>query len=158
MATVRYDPSKDAGLNMFPAEAAEEVGEHSPLNREGFFDDRTVLVQRTLRSGQSICYPGNVVIIGNVNPGAEVVAGGNIVVMGYLRGIAHAGASGNLGAVVVAFRLYPTQLRIAGHISRAPDGERARPSRPEIARIEDGVVIVEEYKAGSLFLAGKVVT
>ncbi|MBC7106160.1 MAG: septum site-determining protein MinC, partial [Firmicutes bacterium] len=78
-------------------------------------DDQTILVRRTLRSGQRLCYNGNVVILGDVNPGAEVVAAGNVIVMGVLRGVVHAGANGNEEAVVLAFRLRPTQLRIAGH-------------------------------------------
>ena len=108
-------------------------------------DYRTVLIQRTVRSGQTIRYPGNVVVMGDVNPGAEIVAGGNIIVMGSLRGIAHAGAAGNTKAVVAAFRLQPTQLRIANHITRAPDGENWSPEQPEIAYIKDGVVLIDPY-------------
>ncbi|MEW6661352.1 MAG: septum site-determining protein MinC [Bacillota bacterium] len=113
-------------------------------------DYRTVLIQRTVRSGQSIRYPGNVVIMGDVNPGAEIIAGGNIIVMGNLRGMAHAGASGNQNSVVAAFRLQPTQLRIADHITRAPDGESVKPDQPEIARIQNGVVVIERYQPNSL--------
>ncbi|MDW7674974.1 MAG: septum site-determining protein MinC [Bacillota bacterium] len=108
--------------------------------------ENTILFQRTLRSGQSIKYPGNVVIVGDVNPGAEIIAGENIIVMGNLRGIAHAGASGNEDAVVTAFRLLPTQLRIANHITRAPDGEKVDPQYPEIARIRNGMVVIELYQ------------
>ncbi|WP_202820050.1 septum site-determining protein MinC [Calderihabitans maritimus] len=109
----------------------------------------TILVQRTLRSGQSIHYPGHVVIMGDVNPGAEVVAAGNIVVMGSLRGMAHAGAAGNERAMVIAFRLKPTQLRIANHITRAPDGEeKLEPTQPEVARIKGGNVVIERYFPG----------
>ena len=81
----------------------------------------TLLLCRNLRSGQKICSDGNVVILGDINPGAEVVAGGNILVMGSLRGIAHAGAGGDETAVVAAYRLNPTQIRIANHITRPPD-------------------------------------
>lgn len=109
----------------------------------------TILLQRTLRSGQAVRYPGNVVIMGDVNPGAEIMAGGNIIVMGSLRGVAHAGAGGNEGAVVAAFRLKPSQLRIASHFTRAPDGEYPEPEHPEIAKIIDGVVIIENYHQGS---------
>lgn len=108
-------------------------------------DDHTILVRRTLRSGQRLCYSGNVVILGDVNPGAEVVAAGNVIVMGVLRGVVHAGANGNEEAVVLAFRLRPTQLRIAGHITRPPDDETAAPEQPEVARIKDGVVTIEAF-------------
>lgn len=111
--------------------------------------ENTILLQRTLRSGQSIRYPGNVVIMGDVNPGAEVVAGGNIIVMGNLRGVAHAGATGNEDALVAAFRLNPSQLRIANHFTRAPDGKYPEPQQPEIARIAGGTLVIENYPPGS---------
>lgn len=105
---------------------------------------QTILVQRTLRSGQSIFFPGNVVIIGDVNPGAQVTATGDVIVVGALRGMVHAGAGGDEGAIVVAFRLEPTQLRIANHISRPPEGMTAA-KHPEVARIRNGVVTIEAY-------------
>ena len=67
---------------------------------------------------------------------------GNIIVMGHLRGVVHAGAFGCES--IVAARLQPTQLRIANHITRAPDGEEIVPKQPEIARIHNGVVIIEK--------------
>ncbi|MGB9803727.1 septum site-determining protein MinC [Desulfofundulus sp.] len=108
-------------------------------------DDNTILIQRTLRSGQKIHYDGNIVIIGDINPGAEVVATGNIIVMGAVRGVVHAGAGGNEKAMVLAFRLEPTQLRIAGHITRPPDEQSSRPERPEVARIKNGLVTIEIF-------------
>ncbi|MCL4424987.1 MAG: septum site-determining protein MinC [Firmicutes bacterium] len=109
------------------------------------------MVKRTLRSGQSIRYSGNVVVLGDVNPGAEVVASGDIIVMGVLRGVAHAGAQGNDRAVVAAFRLQPTQLRIGNYISRPPDNESNEPpSGPEVAQIKNGLVVVEAYQPQTL--------
>ncbi len=103
---------------------------------------QTLLIRRTLRSGQRIGYEGNVVVLGDANPGSEIVAAGDIIVVGALRGVAHAGASGNGGAIVAALRLAPTQLRIAGRIAIPPD-ETANPGRPEMARLSDGGIIVE---------------
>lgn len=117
-------------------------------NLDTFTDENTILIKRTLRSGQSIHFDGNVVILGDVNPGAEIIASGNIVVMGALRGVVHAGATGDEEASVSAFRLQPTQLRIANHITRAPDGEYLTPEYPEIASIKDGVVVIEIYQVG----------
>ncbi|GFN22601.1 MAG: septum site-determining protein MinC [Thermoanaerobacteraceae bacterium] len=108
----------------------------------------TLLVRRTVRSGQRIDYPGNMVIMGDVNPGGEVVAGGHVIVMGALKGIVHAGAEGDEGAVVIAFDLRPTQLRIAGYIARPPDVEDKPTRQPEIARVQDGTVIIERYQPG----------
>lgn len=107
-------------------------------------ENQTVLIQRTLRSGQSIFYPGNVVVLGDVNPGAQVTATGDVVVVGALRGTVHAGAGGNEAAVVVAFRLEPTQLRIANHVSRPPVG-MIPAGQPEVARIKDGVINIEVF-------------
>ena len=110
--------------------------------------DLTLLIERTVRSGQSVNYPGHVVVMGDVNPGADIVAGGNILVFGSLRGVAHAGALGDANAVVAALRLSPTQLRIAGHITRAPDGEEVKPHQPEVAKICDGAIVIEGYYSG----------
>ncbi len=106
----------------------------------------TVMLCRHLRSGQKIFTQGNIVILGDINPGAEIIAGGNILVMGSLRGMAHAGALGDEEAVIAAFKLNPTQLRIASHITRAPDGERLEVNNPEIARIRAGKVVIERLK------------
>lgn len=108
--------------------------------------DAGIMVRRTLRSGASLHAPGHITIIGDVNPGAEVVAGGNVVVWGRLRGLVHAGAHGNEDAFVCAMDLSPTQLRIAGHIA-IPPAERGQVS-PEIARVQDGQVIAENWTLG----------
>ncbi|MBN1936493.1 MAG: septum site-determining protein MinC [Anaerolineae bacterium] len=103
-----------------------------------------ILVQRTLRSGQSIHYSGHVVIIGDVNPGAEIVAEGDIVVWGHLRGIVHAGAAGDEERCICALAFSPTQLRIGSRIARPPDQRRARKKfGPERAYISDGQIVVE---------------
>lgn len=107
----------------------------------------TVMIHRTLRSGQNLHYDGNVVVMGDVNPGAEVVASGHVLVMGALRGLVHAGATGEEEATVTALCLAPTQLRIASHITRPPDGNEDEQSKlPETARIKDDAVIIEEYQ------------
>lgn len=105
--------------------------------------ENAVLVRRTLRSGYSLQHPGHVIVIGDVNPGAEIVAGGNIIVWGRLRGVVHAGAEGDEQAIVCALDLSPTQLRIAGHIALSPQ-RRGKP-RPEVARIEDERVVAEAW-------------
>ena len=106
----------------------------------------TVMYEKSLRSGQNINFDGNVVILGDVNPGAEIVAGGHILVMGSLRGLVHAGAAGDEDATVTALHFSPTQLRIASHITRPPDGKKEDGAGyPETARIKDGIVVIEKY-------------
>jgi septum site-determining protein MinC len=109
-------------------------------------------VRRTLRSGQRIQYPGNVVLVGDVHPGAEIVAGGNIVVWGKLLGMAHAGAMGDEAAVICALELAPSQIRIAGYISRAPDEKRRRKLQPEMASVRDHRIIAEPYTPSKIVL------
>jgi len=103
-----------------------------------------VLVRRTLRSGFSLHHVGHVVVIGDVNPGAEIVAAGDVVVWGRLRGMVHAGAEGNEQAVVCALDLSPTQLRIASQIALTPK-RRGKP-QPEMARIRNGQVVAEPWE------------
>ncbi len=116
-----------------------------------------ILVRRTLRSGQSVRYPRHVVVIGDVNPGAEIIAGGDVVVWGRIRGTIHAGAGGNDQAVVCALSLSPTQLRIGGHIARPPSDEPSRHgghsrssqevqgAAPEVASVQNGQIVVEPW-------------
>ena len=101
-------------------------------------------VYGTLRSGQEIAFNGNIVVIGDVNPGAQLKAKGNIVVLGSLKGLAHAGIGGNTKAVVAAYSLLPTQLRIADLIVRPPEDDMQY-KYPEIARIVNGEVVIEPY-------------
>ena len=105
--------------------------------------DEAVLVHRTLRSGHNINYFGHVIVVGDVNPGAEIVAGGNIVVWGRLRGTVHAGADGNKNAIICALNLTPTQLRIADQISVMPTQKKK--TGPEVARLVDNRVIAEPW-------------
>jgi septum site-determining protein MinC len=110
-------------------------------------DDETALwLNKTIRSGTRIEYSGHIVILGDVNPGAEVIADGSVIVWGRLRGVVHAGAKGNQEAVVCALDLSPTQLRIAGQIAVAP--ERRGKSLPEIVRIKDGQLQAETWTQG----------
>lgn len=81
----------------------------------------TLYVQRTLRSGQSLKSDGNIVIIGDVNPGAEIIAKGDITVWGVLGGIAHAGSDGNNYSRIRALKLHAIQLRIGDIFARRPD-------------------------------------
>jgi len=108
--------------------------------------DLGVLIRRTLRSGQVVQYPGHVVVIGDVNPGAEIIAGGDVVVWGKLRGIVHAGATGDDEAMVCALSLAPLQLRIGNHIARAPEGREDLPERPEMASVQDGEIVAEPWE------------
>lgn len=76
-----------------------------------------------LRSGQSIEYPGSVVVLGDVNPGAIISAGGNVVILGSLKGTVHAGKDlKSYKPFVMAIGMYPVQIGIGNVIARSPDG------------------------------------
>jgi septum site-determining protein MinC len=105
--------------------------------------DAAKWVKGPLRSGGRICYEGNVVVLGDVNPGAEVIAGGSIIIWGRLRGVVHAGAQGDESAVICALELLPTQLRIAGEIAVSP--KKQGKSQPEVARLKDGHLTAEPW-------------
>lgn len=100
----------------------------------------------TVRSGQTLEFPGNIVILGDVNAGAYVIASGDIIVMGRLHGVVHAGAEGEERAVVIGANFRPSQLRIAQYIGRPPDEHpRSRVKRPqtEKAYVKDGAIVIE---------------
>ena len=103
-----------------------------------------IVVRRTLRSGASIRHEGHIIVVGDVNPGAELIATGDVIVWGKLLGLVHAGALGDSNAIVCALRFEPTQLRIGNSIARMPEG-RKRKSAPEIAVIRDGKIEVVEW-------------
>lgn len=107
--------------------------------------EEAVIVRRTLRSGRSVRHHGHVVVLGDVNPGAEIVAAGDIVVWGRLRGLAHAGAEGDADAVICALDLAPMQLRIAQFIATAPP--RKGEPKPEVARVRDGQIVAERWRS-----------
>ena len=134
-----------------PAETSLEVsettsdGELPPIDTNEY-GMSAVLLKNTLRSGRVIRHVGHVIIIGDVNPGAQIVAGGDVIIWGRLRGTVHAGANGDTNAMVCALDLRPQQLRIANLVAISPPENQPRP-RPEIAFVRDGQIMAEEWGA-----------
>ena len=102
---IEFDSPKVLGLHGIKRTFYKEVATSETKFHKG-----------ALRSGQRLEYEGSIVIIGDVNAGAEVVAGENIVVLGTLRGLAHAGAKGNKDAIIEASEIDAVQIRIADKI------------------------------------------
>jgi septum site-determining protein MinC len=128
-----------------------EWGAHTAA-RQALYANRNKLPGQTIhkgtvRAGQHLFFEGDVVIIGDVNPGGEVSATGDVYVFGKLRGIAHAGANGNKNAVVAASEFEPMQLRIAGIVSRPPEQD-GRPLKAfmEFAYLTDGGMAVDKVQ------------
>ncbi len=104
-----------------------------------------LFVHRTLRSGYKVTTHGHVIVVGDVNPGAEVIAGGSVVVWGRLRGTVHAGADGDESAVVCSLDLEPVQLRIAGHLLNLP--KRRVKAGPEMVHLVEGQMVAEPWNS-----------
>ncbi|OAS84927.1 MULTISPECIES: septum site-determining protein MinC [Metabacillus] len=110
-------------------------------------ETEVVSVAKIVRSGQILKVKGDLLLIGDVNPGGTVIATGNIFVLGALRGIAHAGADGNGQAVIAASLLKPAQLRISEIINRAPDHIPNEGNEMECAFINsDDEMIIERLQ------------
>jgi septum site-determining protein MinC len=102
----------------------------------------------TLRGGQALHHVGNIVVVGDVNPGTELVASGDIVVFGRLLGVAHAGAQGDASARVYAIALQATQLRIASCIA-VDEEPRIATTEPEVAFVRDGRIVIMPFSKGA---------
>ena len=96
-------------------------------------EDTALFVNKTLRSGTRIEYPGNILVVGDVNPGAEIIADGNVIVWGRVRGMIHAGAKGDRSAFICALDLSANQLRIADEVSATLKPQKD--PKPEVASI-----------------------
>ncbi|MDR3596946.1 septum site-determining protein MinC [Clostridium sp.] len=122
----------------------EQVNKKEIKVFSGVYEGKTKFIRKTVRGGECINYQGNIVIIGDINSGAEVYATGNVIVLGRIRGKVNAGSNGNTKAVIAAFLLQPELLRIANIIAMSPD-DVEKPRYPELAKIKDGLIIVEPY-------------
>jgi septum site-determining protein MinC len=110
-------------------------------------EDTALFITKTLRSGKRVEFPGNVVVLGDVNAGAEIIADGHVVVWGRVRGMIHAGAKGDRSAVICALDLSATQLRIANEVSAMLKPQKN--PKPEVASInEEGRLQSELWRAG----------
>ncbi len=109
---VNFDTPKTLGLHSITKSYKKDVGISETKFHKG-----------SLRSGQRMEVDGSIVIIGDVNSGAEVIATDNIVVIGTLRGLAHAGAKGNKEAIITASTLDVVQLRISNIVKEIDKDE-----------------------------------
>jgi septum site-determining protein MinC len=121
--------------------------------------ENPLYLETTVRSGGDIRHNGNVIILGDLNPGSSVVAAGDILIWGRLRGTVHAGSKGNARAVIMALQMEPTQIRIADFLARPPETPPAL-FQPEVAYVTPQGAIriaraVDFYKSAAAALRGK---
>lgn len=120
---VKFDGTKMLGL----------YGIRKPFNKE-IATSETKFVKSSLRSGQKAEFEGSIVVLGDVNGGAEVIAGENVVVLGCIRGMVHAGAKGNKEAIISAGSIEATQIRISNIVKEC-----------EREEFEDSVIKTNAY-------------
>ena len=128
---IDFDMPKSLGLSSITRTFKQEVAISETKFHRG-----------SLRSGQKLETEGSIVIIGDVNSGAEVIASDNIVVLGNLRGLAHAGAKGNKNAIIAAGKLDAVQLRIS-NIVKEIDRDEEPVHRQAYVFVEDDKIIIE---------------
>lgn len=109
----------------------------------------SLVIAGRVRSGQSVHAKKHLIIMGDVNPGCELIAGGDILILGSLCGTAAAGQPDNFDAVIMALDFRPTQIKIAEVVAAGLPTQGL--GTPEIAHIEDGGIVVDEYLANSPF-------
>ncbi len=152
----RVRGARDTSAKTITEAPAPVVRTVAPVAEAARPDDstRTEIVQHGLRAGFRGEYRGSVVVLGDVNPGAELIAAGDVIVMGALRGVVHAGADGRSDAIVYARPIASAQIRIASALARSADDNsleamRRMHERPEaeLARLQDGVIQIESYQS-----------
>ena len=128
---IEFDMPKTLGLSSITRTYKREIG-----------ISETEFHRGSLRSGQRIEAERSIVILGDVNSGAEVISSDNIVVLGTLRGLAHAGAKGNKQAFISASNLDTVQVRIA-NIVKEIDKEEENPQKQVYVSVKDDKIIIE---------------
>ncbi|MCI9000129.1 MAG: septum site-determining protein MinC [Clostridia bacterium] len=129
---IEFDSPKVLGLHGIKKAFVEEIESSETKFHRG-----------SLRSGKKIEFEGSLVIMGDVNRGAEIIAGENIVVLGILRGMAHAGAKGNKKAFVVANEIDVAQIRIANVIKEMEITEEEEQTIKTYAYVKENEIILE---------------
>lgn len=107
------------------------------------------MIAGRVRSGQTIEAEQHLVILGDLNPGAEAVAGGDILVLGSLQGKAAAGQPDNRNAIVMALEFRPTQIQIAEFV--VAGNPEMTGIAPEFAYVENDQIIVNNYMKANPF-------
>lgn len=110
-------------------------------------NEEVAVFKGNLRNGQTIRCDGTLIVAGNVNPNSYVYATGDIYVLGKLYGIPHAGYGLNNAAVIFAFSLNATQIRIGNLITRSPDEElnEKKDDVFEVAYVDNNQIVISSY-------------
>lgn len=104
----------------------------------------------TIRSGEQLDFETSIILLGDVNAGANVISSGNIIVLGNLNGTAYAGSTGKEDSFIVALKMNPVQLRIGDVIARSSDEKTEPPEEPQIAYLNKGSIYVDTLSRKTL--------
>ena len=127
--------------------AMKEIKPHELIGKKITSENMTKFHKGNLRNGVLMEYDGSIVVLGDVNAGAEIRATGSIIILGALKGTAHAGMGGEGQAYIFALNMSPVQLRIADVITRFPENRLSKSLKnPEYAYLEDGKVYVSAFE------------
>lgn len=127
---IEFDSPKTLGLHGIKKTFEKEIAVSETKFHRG-----------SLRSGQKLESEGSIVIIGDVNSGAEVMASDNIIVLGTLRGLAHAGAKGNKQAIIAAGLIDTVQIRISNIVKEIDRDEEPLHKQSYVSVVDDKIVI-----------------
>lgn len=141
VAWITYDAASQALLKRIGLPMVEpSLTQKNNSPRKGLRHDGS------LRSGQRVEYPGDVIVVGHVNDGAEVVASGNVTVLGRLHGLVHAGAEGDESASVAARSMEALQVRVGSRVGSL-DRDASWWGKPVIIKIDEGAVLIGFWPA-----------
>lgn len=129
---VNFDTPKALGLHGIKRTYNQDVGVSEAKIHRG-----------SLRSGQRLEFEGTLIILGDVNDGAEAIAGENVIVVGTLRGLAHAGAKGNKKAIIAANKIESPQIRISNIIKEMERNDEDYNVALTYAYVDDDKIIIE---------------
>ncbi|MNO45072.1 Septum site-determining protein MinC [compost metagenome] len=139
------EEDKEAVLDILKSQGNLLIRSVEALEEPGDKDSEALfMVSGMIRSGQVLHHDGNLLFLGDVNPGGSITCTGDIYILGALRGMAHAGVAGNQESIIAASLLSPTQLRIADVISRPPDEWGTRESSMEFAYLSSGAMQIDK--------------
>ena len=146
------EPSSDTGAESLSAVESIIESLKAKHNKNGARNrniTEALFIKSTFRSGESLHHHGDVVVLADVNPGAEIRADGDIVVLGSLKGFVHAGASGDNKAVIIALELPSARFQIGKYHGVAPPSARHKPKSsatgPQIAYVRSRSIHVAPF-------------
>lgn len=135
--------SKDAETESSIFKALEQ---YQNINTDKTEQNLGQFYKGSLKSGQVLETESSIIILGDVNPGANVISKKDIIVIGGLYGNAYAGGNGEEGHFVIALDISAECLKINNHQytnTKLPKWPIKPKYQPKIAHVVDGTIVME---------------